>query len=184
LISAFFDAPLEAKANPGLSPNPTKAPWYFMGFQEMLLHFHPLFALFLIPFLILFALVSIPYIRYPGTTSGIWFASTKGRHMALLGAVVAVVATPLAILVDEYLIDFLAWMPGVPSIISTGLIPLALVCGGVWGFYAVVRRMYAPNKHEVVQTLFVFFLAAFVILTVTGIWFRGPGMELVWPFGE
>jgi quinol-cytochrome oxidoreductase complex cytochrome b subunit len=44
VLSVVLNAPLEAKANPGLSPNPTKAPWYFMGFQEMLLHFHPLFA--------------------------------------------------------------------------------------------------------------------------------------------
>ena len=95
-----------------------------------------------------------------------------------------VVATPLAILADEHLIDFLAWMPGVPSLISTGLIPLALVCAGVWGFYAIMRRMFAPSKHEAVQTLFVFFLAAFIILTVTGIWFRGPGMELIWPLGK
>jgi quinol-cytochrome oxidoreductase complex cytochrome b subunit len=184
MVSAIFDAPLEAKANPGLSPNPTKAPWYFMGFQEMLLHFHPLFALFLIPLLILFALVSIPYIGYPETTSGIWFASTKGRHMALLSALVAILATPTAVLVDEYLIDLLAWMPGVPPIISTGLIPFALVFAGVWGFSGIMKRMYAPTKHEAVQTLFVFFLSAFIILTVTGIWFRGPGMELVWPLGK
>jgi quinol-cytochrome oxidoreductase complex cytochrome b subunit len=46
LISAMlFNAPLAEQANPGLSPNPTKAPWYFMGFQEMLMHFHPVFAL-------------------------------------------------------------------------------------------------------------------------------------------
>ena len=49
VFSTLFDAPLQSKANPGLSPNPTKAPWYFMGIQELLLHFHPLFSLFVIP---------------------------------------------------------------------------------------------------------------------------------------
>ena len=35
-------AALGAPANPGMSPNPVKAPWYFVGFQELQLHFHPL----------------------------------------------------------------------------------------------------------------------------------------------
>jgi len=60
MISALFNAPLDGKANPGLSPNPTKAPWYFMGFQEILLHLHPFMALFLTPILIILALISIP----------------------------------------------------------------------------------------------------------------------------
>ena len=49
LLAVFFDAPLEDPANPGLSPNPTKAPWYFAGLQEMLLHLHPTFSVFVIP---------------------------------------------------------------------------------------------------------------------------------------
>ncbi len=48
-LAIFFNAPLAEKANPGLSPNPTKAPWYFMGLQELLLYFHPLFAVLIIP---------------------------------------------------------------------------------------------------------------------------------------
>lgn len=179
--SVIFNAPLEARANPGLSPNPTKAPWYFMGFQEMLLHFHPLFALVIIPLLLVLALVSIPYIRYPTMTAGVWFVSSKGRQMALLSASVAIIATPTAILVDEFLLDFLVWMPGVPAVISTGLIPFALVLAGVWGFNGIMKRKYSPNKQEAVQMLFVFFLTAFIILTVTGILFRGSGMTLTWP---
>ena len=179
--SVIFNAPLEAKANPGLSPNPTKAPWYFMGFQEMLLHFHPLFALFVIPLLLVLALMGIPYIRYPTMTAGVWFVSSKGRQMAFLSALTAIIATPAAILVDECLLDFLAWMPVVPSVISTGLVPFALVSAGVWGFHGNMKRRYSPNRQEAVQMLFVFFLTAFIILTVTGIWFRGPGMALKWP---
>ena len=66
LISMFFDAPLADKANPGLSPNPTKAPWYFMGLQEMLMHFHPVFSVFVIPLLLAAGLLLIPYINYQG----------------------------------------------------------------------------------------------------------------------
>ena len=66
LISMFFNAPLHDPANPGLSPNPTKAPWYFMGIQELLIHFHPLFALLVIPGLIILGLLLIPYLSEIG----------------------------------------------------------------------------------------------------------------------
>jgi hypothetical protein len=152
-----------------------------MGFQEMLLHFHPLFALFVIPFLIMFALVSIPYVRYPETTPGVWFVSSKGRRMALTGAVTGLIATPTGILLDEYVIDFVAWIPGIPSLLSNGVIPLAFILAGVWGFYSMMKRRHGASKEETVQMVFVFLLTAFVILTVTGIWFRGTAMKLAWP---
>ena len=95
VFSMLFNAPLGSKANPGLSPNPTKAPWYFMGIQEMLLHFHPLFALFVIPALMLVALLALPYINYQVNTAGVWFASTKGRRMAFVAGLTALIGTPL-----------------------------------------------------------------------------------------
>ena len=52
-ISVFFDAPLRERANPAFSPNPAKAPWYFMGLQELLIHFHPFFAVVVFPVTIL-----------------------------------------------------------------------------------------------------------------------------------
>jgi len=180
MIAVFFDAPLGTKANPGLSPNPTKAPWYFLGFQEMLMHMHPLFALFVIPILILMGLAGIPYIRYPTVTEGVWFVSSKGRKMALVAVVVAVVGTPAGILASEFLVDFAAWMSGVPTIVSNGLLPLVLDFAVVWGFYWIMKRKYSGTRQEIVQTIFILFLTAFIILTVTGIWFRGTGMQLTW----
>ena len=182
LFSVFFNAPLGDRANPGLSPNPTKAPWYFMGFQEILLHFHPLIAVFLIPLLMVCALVSVPYMRYPAGTAGVWFVSRKGRRLALVAAVAALIVTPIGILLDEYLLNFGPWMPGVPPVISTGLVPLGIVLSGCWGFYRLMKSRHSPDTHETIQMVFVFFLTAFIILTITGIAFRGPGMGLSWPW--
>ena len=62
LISVFFDAPLRAVANPTVTPNPEKAPWYFAALQELLAHFHPLVAGVLVPGAIVLGLIALPYI--------------------------------------------------------------------------------------------------------------------------
>jgi quinol-cytochrome oxidoreductase complex cytochrome b subunit len=181
LFSILFNAPLEAKANPGLSPNPTKAPWYFAGLQELLLHFHPLFAVLVIPAVILGLLFLLPYLRYDAATAGVWFTSYQGRKTAVVAAIVAVILTSLGIVADEYVIDFASWIPAVPVVISNGLLPAALVLAGIVGFYWWIKKKYSTTSNEVVQAVFVLLLTAFVILTVTGIWFRGSGMKLTWP---
>lgn len=182
VLAIIFEAPLGSKANPGLSPNPTKAPWYFVGLQEILMHFHPFFAVLIIPLLMLIALVSIPYIRYETSSAGIWFASPKGRRMALVAVIVAVAATSGGILLDDYLIDLAHWVPWVPKSISNGVTPLAVVLAGIAGFYAYMKRRFSATNNEAVQMIFVLLLVAFVILTVTGVWFRGEGMNLTWPW--
>ncbi|MEJ2658604.1 MAG: cytochrome b N-terminal domain-containing protein, partial [Desulfobacterales bacterium] len=128
VVSVSFDVPLGNSANPGLSPNPTKAPWYFAGLQELLLHLHPLFSVFIIPLILAAALMGIPYLKYETNTEGIWFVSLKGRRIALISSLIAIVAVPAGILVNEYLIDFAGGLHGVPAVIGNGLIPFALIC--------------------------------------------------------
>jgi len=180
-VSVVFNAPLGAKANPGLSPNPTKAPWYFAGIQELFLHFHPLFALFIIPLLMLIALVSIPYFNYQTETAGVWFASHRGRRMAVLAAATAIVVTPIGIILDEFVIDFEAWLPGLSPVVRGGILPAAFVLAGIIIFYWLVKKKYAATTNESIQSVFVLLTSAFIILTITGIWFRGVGMALMWP---
>ncbi len=60
--SICLDAPLEAPANPSLTMNPSKAPWYFLGLQEMLVYFDPWIAGVVMPTLIIVGLMAIPYI--------------------------------------------------------------------------------------------------------------------------
>ena len=60
--SMALPAPLEEPANPSASPNPSKAPWYFLGLQEMLVYFDPWLAGVVFPGLIIVGLMAIPYI--------------------------------------------------------------------------------------------------------------------------
>jgi hypothetical protein len=60
--SIAVDAPLEEIANPTITPNPAKAPWYFLGLQELLVYFDPWLAGVVLPSLIVVGLIAIPYI--------------------------------------------------------------------------------------------------------------------------
>ncbi len=60
--SILLKAPLEQPANPSNTPNPSKAPWYFLGLQEMLVYFDPWLAGVVLPSLIIVGLICIPYI--------------------------------------------------------------------------------------------------------------------------
>jgi hypothetical protein len=60
--SIVIDAPLEEAANPTKTPNPSKAPWYFLGLQDILVYFDPWFAGVIAPVLIIVGLMLIPYL--------------------------------------------------------------------------------------------------------------------------
>ncbi len=62
VISVLFDAPLQSIANPQVTPNPEKAPWYFVALQELLALFHPTVAGILVPGAIVLGLIALPYI--------------------------------------------------------------------------------------------------------------------------
>src|ERR687891_51937 len=72
VFSTFVNAPLRELANPNLTPNPSKAPWYFLGLQELLRYFHPMVAgVLFAPTLVLLALAVVPYVdRNPSTKPG------------------------------------------------------------------------------------------------------------------
>mgnify|MGYP003321594413 CR=1 FL=1 len=88
LFSAFMliwsiglPAPLEQPANPAESPNPAKAPWYFLGLQEMLVYFDPWYAGVVLPTFIIIGLMAIPYIDSDPNGSG--YYSYKDRKLSV-----------------------------------------------------------------------------------------------------
>ena len=182
VIAILFGAPLGEPANPGLSPNPVKAPWYFVGLQELLLHVHPLFAVLVIPGTLALALIGVAYLRLDDSLTGTWFLSAKGRHMSALAAVTAVVFATAWVLVDEFVVGPGGWLPGSAPMIGDGLLPFAVLTTGVIAFYMVLKKYFAASVNETVQAMFVLFVVSFAVFTVVGIWFRGAGMALMWPW--
>jgi Cytochrome b(C-terminal)/b6/petD len=80
--SITLDAPLEEPANPSLTMNPSKAPWYFLGLQEMLVYFDPWMAGVVLPSLILVGLMAIPYMDANPLGNG--YYTYKQRKFAIL----------------------------------------------------------------------------------------------------
>jgi hypothetical protein len=107
-FSTAVDAPLRELANFNQTPNPSKAPWYFLGLQELLRYFHPQVAGVSIPTVIIIALMAAPFIdRNPSTR---------------------------------------------------------------------------PDDRKLAIVLFSFFVLAFAVLTILGMFFRGPGFNFVYPW--
>ncbi len=79
--SLLLKAPLEEPANPTISPNPSKAPWYFLGLQEMLVYYDPWIAGVLLPTMIIIGLCAIPYIDRDPKTAG--YYSFKQRRFGI-----------------------------------------------------------------------------------------------------
>jgi len=182
VLAFLFDAPLGDAANTGMSPNPAKAPWYFAGFQELLLHFHPLVAALLFPLAGTVALLLIPYLRYDTDQPGVWFLTPKGRRMGIAAAITAFTIIPAWIVLDEFAFDAVCRRQWSPAWISHGLLPTGMLIAALAAFHFTLKRRYSATNDEAGQAVFIFLAAAFLVLTLAGSLFRGTGMALVWPW--
>jgi hypothetical protein len=79
--SILVAAPLEEPANPASTPNPSKAPWYFLGLQEMLVYFDPWIAGIIFPMFIIIGMIAIPYMDTNPKGEG--YYSFKDRRVAI-----------------------------------------------------------------------------------------------------
>jgi quinol-cytochrome oxidoreductase complex cytochrome b subunit len=182
LLAAFCNAPLDSAANPGLSPNPARAPWYFAGFQELLLHLHPLFAVCIVPAAAAFLLLAVPYRRYPDTAGGVWFTSVTGRRTGGMAAAAGLLFTPLLVWTGETLKNPEGPSSGLPAIVREGLLPFLMIWAGLFLFSRLLKKACGANKNERTQALFILLATAFGVLTVTNVWFRKEGMALAVPW--
>jgi hypothetical protein len=96
IFATFVNAPLRELANPNLTPNPSKAPWYFLGLQELLRYFHPMVAgVLFAPTLVLLALAVAPFVdRNPSIRPGDRkVAITLFTMLIMFGAVLTIIGS-------------------------------------------------------------------------------------------
>ncbi|MCZ7665297.1 MAG: hypothetical protein M5U22_21275 [Thermoleophilia bacterium] len=185
LFSLFKSAPLEEIANPLVTTDPAKAPWYFLGLQEMLEHMHPLAAGVLLPGAFIAFLVAVPYVDGACAGAGRWFGSTRPlrsarRHVGWI-ALYGLVVMPAYIALDNAFTLRELLRGSAPQWIAQGLAPGGILVVLVLLPAVVVRLRRAPAR-EVVMALFTVMFVAAVVFTVSGFLFRGPGFELHWPW--
>ena len=182
VLAIVWNAPFLEQANPGMSPNPAKAPWYFLGFQELLIHLHPVFAIFVWPLLMAVAMISVPFIRESSLPTGVWFGSERGKALAIWTVVIGGLVTLAIILLDNVLLDSETTLAA-NTLVSRGLIPTILLTLVLAGLYLLlVKRGY--SRAETVMAGLLLTLVVLTICTVIGVWFRGAEMHLVWPWAQ
>jgi quinol-cytochrome oxidoreductase complex cytochrome b subunit len=101
LFSIFVSAPLTEQANPNRTPNPSKAPWYFLNLQELLLHMNAGLAGVIVPTVALGAIAAIPYFDRSPLGVGILGTSSKGRKIIGFSSVFTTVVLVAMIYFDE-----------------------------------------------------------------------------------
>jgi len=181
LIWAMYTpAPLQALADPSVSPNPAKAAWYFLGLQELLLHMHPSAAIGFVGILLAFIFL-IPILDRSGEDIGIYFRSRKGKWISLMSAFFAVDLVIALVVVDEYWLDLPSLMPNLSTVISFGLVPMVIAICLIGLIYGLNRLLFKATHSEALVGVFTFMVLGLVALTIIGIFFRGPNMVLALP---
>jgi hypothetical protein len=168
LMSLFWDAPLEGLADPMQTPNPAKAPWYFLGLQELLHYFPPVVGGVLIPALVVIALIVIPYFNVNIEADGFW---AKNRRQRMRTFVVVNLALILLLLFFE-----------VYAVIApTALIVIAMLFAAREPAGAGRFRAWLSSR-SLPFWIMTWFLFTSSLLTAIGTFFRGPGWSWVWPW--
>jgi menaquinol-cytochrome c reductase cytochrome b/c subunit len=169
LISLAFNAPLEGLADPSHTPNPAKAPWYFLGLQEMLHYFPPVVAGVLVPTLVVIALVVIPYFNINIEAEGLFLKDRK-RRLQMFYVVVGLFCL--------FLLYFDVYVTLVPTLIVAGFMLLAAQSSPD---SSSPFRSYLASK-PLSYWIMTWFLFELVVLTAIGTFFRGPGWSWVLPW--
>ena len=180
LFSLVKQAPLEEIANPLVTTDPAKAPWYFVGLQELLEHMHPTVAGVIIPTLLVLFLVALPYIDHSRAGVGVWFSSVRGRRIVVGTALYTLVVMPTYIILDTIFSLRELLRDAVPQAVAQGLIPAAIMALLVMLPVLMLRRWKA-NTREVMLAVFTVMFVSAIVFTVTGFLFRGPGFKLYGP---
>ncbi len=178
LLALLSDAPLKELANPAVPENPAKAPWYFLGLQELVSH-----SAFMggvgIPALVMIGLGLIPFLDREERGTGDWFGGPGGASLVVRATAFGLGA---CILLEAFTIRFgwlRQWWPEVPQLAITVANPGTLLAlAYAWYSLWVMRRFDSTRAGAL--ALFTCFLCGFVVLTVIGYHFRGPNWDFYW----
>ena len=169
VISLFANAPLEWVADPEHTPNPAKAPWYFLGLQELLHYFPPVVAGVILPTLVVLALVAIPYFRVNIKLEGLWKENRRATLVSLLG-----VAAVLCVVLLIYKVYAMV----VPTVVTVAAMLVPFFVRRETGIVGWL------GSRPLTWWIMTWFVVIVIVLTAIGTLFRGPEWSWTWPWRE
>jgi hypothetical protein len=177
-LALVWDAPLKEAANPAVPENPAKAPWYFLGLQE-LVSYSAFMGGMGIPAIVVIGLTLIPFLDREREHTGVWFGGPGGGPLVLRAAFVG-----LAVVIGIELIAIRfgwirEWWPGAPQLLITALNPGTLIAIAYAAYSLRCVRRYDSTRAGALA-LFTCFLCGFLVLTIVGTYFRGPNWAFFW----
>ncbi|MFQ5648858.1 MAG: cytochrome b N-terminal domain-containing protein [bacterium] len=178
VLAYFFDAPLKEIANPAIPENPAKAPWYFLGLQE-LVSYSAFMGGIGIPTIVLVGLMLIPFLDKEDRDFGVWFSGGPGKSVAIKSAIFS----------SLFLIGLLAltvefgwlrnWFPHIPQIVIVFVNPGSFIVL-IFAWWSLHTLRFSGSTRMAAIALFTCFIVGFLILTVMGTYFRGPNWDFYW----
>ncbi|MBE7560438.1 cytochrome b N-terminal domain-containing protein [bacterium] len=177
-LGLLFDAPLKEIANPAVPENPAKAPWYFLGLQEMV-SYSAFVGGLVIPAIVVLGLALIPFLDREKEPAGVWFSGARGKRIAAWSVLFAAIAAVLSVAVPVRYGWLRNWFPDIHQLWIIIFNPgsLLTVAYAVWSLW-ILSRTRSTRLGAI--ALFTCFLVGFVILTYVGTYLRGPNWEFYW----
>lgn len=178
VLAFFFDAPLKERANPLVPENPAKAPWYFLGIQE-LVSYSGFMGGVVLPALVIVGLGLIPFFDKEKESGGVWFSGSRGKRIFLETLILSAI---IVIALEAFTIRFgwlRTWFPDIHQLwiifINPGTV-LAMLFA-LWS-QIIWRQTGSPRMAAI--ALFTSILVGFVILTWIATFHRGPNWDFYW----
>ncbi len=178
VLGMIADAPLKEIANPSVPENPAKAPWYFLGLQEMV-SYSAFMGGLVIPAIAVVGLGLIPYLDREPEDAGVYFSGAAGKKEALRSLVFGFVAAVTAVAFPVTFGWLRDWFPGIPQLVIIIFNPGSLLTAAYAGWSIYVLRRTGSTRMAAIA-LFTCFLAGFVVLTYVGTYLRGPNWHFYW----
>ena len=203
IISALFNAPLQDHSTIDCTPNPSKAPWYLLNLQELLLHMDKGLAGMVVPTIWLTFMAFIPYIDRSRDGIGHWFTNEAGKKCAIFSGVFTtaivfgLILVDVTIKVDRSVLDpatgvrtgwpgygtfATQYFPGGPELLPNYIIPIGVMLVLPVILVQLCIRLFGAGTREWMIAIFTGFVASYLVLTVVGTSMRGPGMDLYVPW--
>ncbi|MBI2842866.1 MAG: cytochrome bc complex cytochrome b subunit [Armatimonadetes bacterium] len=182
VLGFYLNAPLKELANPVVPENPAKAPWYFLGLQE-LVSYSAFMGGIGIPTIVVISLALLPFLDRKGSDTGIWFGGAAGRKV-FWQSIAFGTAVTVGLLIFTITQGWLRnWFPNVHQLVIVVFNPgTVLVVLYAWWSIFNLKRHNSIRMGAI--AMFTVFLVGFILLTYVAAIHRGPNWEFYWSHSQ